>query len=861
MSGVLDEALCRDSAGTPRDCAVLLIHSYHPALKWTQSLSAGVADALRPLPALRIDTEYLDAKRRPELEHAESFVELLRVKYFARPPDVILISDDPAFDLLWPKRQALFPNVPIVFMGLNGRRRDLAPGTPGLTGIFERHETDRTVALALALTQAGGMVVITDTSETGLANEPTLERLVAKYPDRKVRIERDLPASRLGRLNDVPADWPIIPMLPLREQESDGPMLSQLQSVALLREALPNPLFYDVEWLMGSGVVGGYNLSGTDHGRQAGELVAEVLRGRSAASLAFRDTTAHRWTFDARELARFGWTPADLPATAELLFTTPSYWDQHRTVLLPASAVLLAAALLILALSATVARQRRSEHRLAAALGAHNAGVFELKGSQSYASPRWLELFDASDAAPLSSEHWEAPASAMSRQAFAEALKRLTAGAARERVEIEIVGSPPRTVDILMTRSSTGTVVGVGTDITARRQLEEEVSRQHRLQALGELSGGIAHDFNNLLTIVNCNAQLIADLSDDATTRRIASDISEAGARAADLTSQLLAFGRPEPLIAGVIDVNQSIGHAHRLLQRLIGPNHELVTLLHDEPLPVALSSAHIEQVLTNLVLNARDAMADGGSIAIETAQTLDDGRKIAVLTVQDTGVGIDRATGQRLFEPFFTTKKVGEGSGLGLSTVYGIVTASGGTVDYDSTPGVGTTFTIRWPLSDAEGAAPRPPPAHPATTLPREERAILLVEDEPGVGRTTENLLTMAGYKITVAKDGREGLKLFQQDPTAFDLVLSDVVLPHMDGVSMMAQISALRPDIRFGFVSGYDRHASLASRLPLSVEMLNKPFSRRELYAFVDQRLQATHSLAADLSETRPDPKPLTS
>ena len=836
---------CLDAQGQPRDCSVLIVHSYHPALEWNRTLSEGFRIGVAGVDRIRIDSEYLDAKRRPDLSHAEAFLEILERKYRQHPPDVLVISDDPAFELLWPKRTRLFGDVPIVFMGLNSVRNDLLT-SPGVTGIFEQHRTEETVALSLTLTGAEGIIVVNDTSETGRANEETISRLVKSHPTVHWVIERDVSVSDIERLGRYPANWPIIPMLPLREYGRDGPMLSQARSIQRLRAALPQPLFYDAEWLMGSGVVGGYMLHGRDHAQQAGELVASILLGATPDELPIRFDTAHAWIFDRRELERFGWMQAELPAGATMRFVEPSYLERHREVLIPALSLLTLAALVITVLASTVRNQRRAElalraeqQRLSIALAASDAGVFEIQGSAGHASKRWLELMGIPENDAESYEHWMRRASDESRSEWHRVIDKLASTTqGRERLELEL--DDGRRLDVLLTPGrNPGNVVGVATDVTRQRRVEAEAASRTRLQALGELAGGIAHDFNNILTVINGTAELLLWTNDPTEIRSQLKEIRNSGARATELVRRLLLFGRKDHSATQPSDLNRPIRDLHQFFRSVIGAAHEVVTLLHDEPVGVPLDTADIEQVLSNLVINARDALPEGGAIRVTTAVESLEGGEWAVLEVQDDGVGMDKATQSRIFEPFFTTKPVGDGSGLGMSTVWGIVSGSDGRIEVCSTPGTGTTITVRWRRHTLASVAH---PTLPLPTPPTASRSILVVEDDAGVAQLTETLLTRAGHLVRVATDGREALQIFSDQPDAFDFVFSDLVLPHLSGLEMAQRIRALRPSIRVGFCTGYMHHPSLTRiAAPEESQVLRKPFSERELHAFVNGCISA--------------------
>ena len=336
------------------------------------------------------------------------------------------------------------------------------------------------------------------------------------------------------------------------------------------------------------------------------------------------------------------------------------------------------------------------------------------------------------------------------------------------------------------------------------------------MEAIGRLSGGIAHDFNNLLGVIIGYSEILQErLPSKDLLRESADEIVAAGKRAASLTRQLLAFSRQQVLEPKILDLNEVVSDMEKMLRRLIGEDIELVT--NRDPMlgRVRADQGQIEQVIMNLVVNARDATPQGGKLGIATANTEMDeifvkrypypvqtGQYI-VLTVSDNGVGMDAATKARVFEPFFTTKEKGKGTGLGLSTVYGVVKQSGGYIDFDSEPGEGTTFRIYFrrvnePV-ESEGLATE------AQQPAREAGVVLLVEDEASLLRLTRNLLEMSGYTVLEAKDGNEALRISQEHAGAIDLLLTDIVMPGISGRALAHQLSQQRPDMKILFMSGY--------------------------------------------------------
>ncbi|MFI5290035.1 MAG: ATP-binding protein, partial [Polyangia bacterium] len=371
-------------------------------------------------------------------------------------------------------------------------------------------------------------------------------------------------------------------------------------------------------------------------------------------------------------------------------------------------------------------------------------------------------------------------------------------------------------------------------DLTERVQLEEQLRHSQKMEAIGRLAGGIAHDFNNLLTALSgYNALVIEGLREADPLRAYAMRVSQAAARASALTRQLLAFSRKQPSAPVELDLNALLSGTITMLRPLIGEDIEVSCALDPALGAVRADPTQLEQVIANLVINARDAMPKGGRLTIETAN-LDEGGAWVRLSVRDTGTGIDDAARARLFEPFFTTKEPGKGTGLGLALVYGIVEQCGGRVLVDSQPGQGALFEVRLPRLSAQ--APKAAEASGPVLLPRGHETILLVEDDESVRELVQFVLAQKGYQVLVAEDGRDALAQATAHPGPIDLLISDVVMPHLDGSELAARLRELRRETRVLHISGYpgdtiERHGPLG---PPNA-FLAKPFSREALLARV--------------------------
>jgi signal transduction histidine kinase len=385
-----------------------------------------------------------------------------------------------------------------------------------------------------------------------------------------------------------------------------------------------------------------------------------------------------------------------------------------------------------------------------------------------------------------------------------------------------------------------------------RARLEEQFRQAQKMEAVGRMAGGVAHDFNNLLTIITGYSDLLLGGGELKDTQRAAlEEIRRAAERGGQLTHQLLAFSRREPLAPHTLRVNELVIHIEKMLHRLIGEDIELVAIPAASRDVVQVDAGGLEQVIMNLVVNARDAMPNGGKLTIETA-TLQlsesfTARQLGVrpglhvaISITDTGSGMDDDTLSHVFEPFFTTKGPGRGTGLGLATAYGIVRQSGGAIAMLSELGKGTTARIYLPLADLE-PEPKAPEPIAATAVPAGAETILLVEDETRVRKLIAGVLTSRGYTVLEAARGEEAIRLARTHERRVDLAVVDVVMPEMSGPDLIRQIAPLRPDMRVLYISGHTEEAIAHHGIPESGAFLPKPFLPDTLAAKVREVLDA--------------------
>jgi PAS domain S-box-containing protein len=403
--------------------------------------------------------------------------------------------------------------------------------------------------------------------------------------------------------------------------------------------------------------------------------------------------------------------------------------------------------------------------------------------------------------------------------------------------EEEAVISPIRNADGVITN-----FVAVNRDVTRELQLEAQFRQSQKMEAIGRLAGGVAHDFNNMLEVVLGYADLALEEVDKAQPiHDFLVQIRQAGERSASMTRQLLAFARKQTVAPRVLDLNQTVEGMLKMLRQLIGEDIEIAWKPHPDVWPVSLDPSQIDQILANLCVNARDAITGVGRVTIETGMaafseefcSLHAGHapgRFVMLAFGDSGCGMDEVTSARIFEPFFTTKETGKGTGLGLATVYGIVSQNGGFIQVVSEPGQGTTFRIYLPRHESRAAA---------VVLDENQvptgggcETVLLVEDEPAILAMMRRMLDVLGYRVLAAGTPSHAIRLAAEHPGQIALLITDVVMPGMNGVDLAAELTSRWPELRTLYISGYTGNV-LAGHgvLEECVHLLPKPFSKQDL------------------------------
>jgi PAS domain S-box-containing protein len=461
-----------------------------------------------------------------------------------------------------------------------------------------------------------------------------------------------------------------------------------------------------------------------------------------------------------------------------------------------------------------------------------------------YASPAFERVWGHSVSVLFQDPAWLAQAvHPEDRELFEAFFEKVRSGSAEENYRIIRADGAVRWIHDrgFVVRNSEGEpyrVAGIAEDITDRRELEEQLSQASKMEAVGRLAGGVAHDFNNLLTVIGGYSQMLLEGAPAGDSRRDKLEyILSASNRASVLTKQLLAFSRRQVLQPRLVNLNHLVINLKAMLGRIIGERITIETAL-DPALGLIKADPHqLEQVVMNLAVNARDAMPNGGVFRIETAiaaaaangeSPIESGRRVR-LAIIDTGCGMDERIRERAFEPFFTTKGVGKGTGLGLSTVYGMVRQNDGMIHVSSQPGQGTEFELYFPLAAEEEPAEAAPAK--STLKPETGGTILVVEDEPVVRGLVRATLRELGYTVLEASDGYEALRLIAEHKTEIHLLLTDVIMPLMNGHELAQRLKTVRPGVKVVYMSGYTDDVLAFHGIAPEIEFIQKPFTSADL------------------------------
>jgi len=839
---------------------VLYLDSYHRGYAWSDNVQAGIRSVLDEAETdLELHVEYMDSKYHGRDEIFPPLEAMFAAKYSRDAPadhfDVIILSDNNALDFMLPRRETLFPGVPIVFCGINGYDPGLIAGHSGITGVAEELSQRETIELILKLhSDTERIAVVSDGTTTGMANMASLRQVMGQFPSITFEVlDRLTTAKLVEALRALPARTVVFHNA--FYNDGAGKEYTVPEATALVAESSGRPVYSTWGFVIDGNVVGGVVISGAEQGRAAAGMALRILQGESAGDIPVMTASPNVPMFHYDAMAQFGLVEADLPAGSVVLGKPFSVYEEYKVLIWTVISAIGALLLLVVMLTWNIIYRHRVEARLRAS-ERYSRMLFEespIGLNLCRMDGRWVQAnralartigYSVDEALELS--YWDLTPDkyAEDEKRVLEALEKTGRYGPYEKEYIHKDGHlvPVSLSGVIIERNGERFIWSSIEDITERKSLADRLRQSQKMEALGQLAGGIAHDFNNVLTAIQGNADLV-ELTAPPESRVIefARQITVATQRAADMTSQLLAFARKGQYQTVPVGMHEIIADVVGLLAHSIDRRITVALDLQAEKPTVMGDPAQLQNALLNLGVNARDAMPDGGKLTYATRNiTLDEafceqhsselspGPHVEI-SVADTGVGMTQDVCGRAFEPFFTTKDVGKGTGLGLAGVYGTVAGHHGYVRIYSEPGIGTTLKVLLP---AVSAAPPPAEAAGKAEVVHGVGHILLVDDEDIVRNYATPALEEMGYTVTPCVDGAEAVEYYRTHHGEIDLVVMDLIMPNLDGAGAFVGMKQINADVRVLLSSGFTQNQATQDLIANGARgFISKPFRITEL------------------------------
>jgi signal transduction histidine kinase len=833
---------------------VLLLHSYNPEYPWTAKITEGVQKVLEKS-GLRISLkiEYLDTKDFVFEELRPILHQTLKTKYGGESFNAIMCADDNALLLLLELDEKPFNSVPIIVCGIDSNWQLVEDNRDRITGVFEMGDDLDGLKLALRMyPDSRHFVGIWDTSDEGLLfRESAREQVRNQLYSRDLIELFDLTVEELlEELSKLPDDSVILSYR--FKQDRLGLILNDEESYRLITENCDFPFFTGTDLGIELGATGGVVTSGFRQGEEATLRLIRILKGERVEDVQPLEGSPNEIMFNYERLAKAGLKLSDLPDGAIVINQPPSFYQIYRVQIWTGLIFMALQMIAIVLLLLNTVRRRRAEKRLTTAtqrleylLSSTSAVLFTLdqkEGRFDFISSNCETITG------FSPEEFQADPDLWRKRIEPEDTKKWLNSLA-ETKEKESSNTEYR---FLHKNGSVRwifegkqklehEIAGYFIDRTLSKISEEQMSQMQKMEAVGRLAAGVAHDFNNMLAVITGYSELmLEELSPGEKHFENIQEIKKSADHSADLTRQLLAFSRKQIIKPITVDLNQLISNSEKMLRRLIGESVEIIFYLEPKLKPTRLDPSQLDQILLNLMVNARDAIKGVGKITVETQNILMDEEycgnqmeskpgEYVMLAVSDTGCGMDVKTVSQVFEPFFSTKNREKGTGLGLATTYGIVKQNGGFIHVYSEPDKGSTFKIY--LAAVNDEIPR----KNETAKPEDpggNETILVVEDEESVRKMAAITLERKGYNILQAASPAEAIVISSNYKEMIHLLLTDVVMPGMNGRELLSKLVSVRPEIKSLFMSGYTANViAHHGVLDPGLSFIQKPFRPKDL------------------------------
>ena len=837
---------------------VLYLNSYHQGYQWSDAILEGVRSVLDESEyKIDLQIEYMDAKKYHYEDVTGMLVRLYQEKFAGERFDAIIVSDNDAFAFATQYREELFPGVPLIFCGVNDFKPEMI--TQGnVTGEVENFDPQLTLDLALKLhPDKRHMVVVGDESTTGVTILSQIMAVAPNYADR-LTVEswsRLSLAETLERVEKLPPDAFLF-FIPYY-QAVEGSFYTAEESMEAIYEHSSVPIYTAWGFLLGHGAVGGWLISGLQHGQIAASMALRILNGEPASSIPVMLEPSGQYGFDYNVLWRLGIDQSQLPEGSYIINTPKAFYELPKELFWTIIVSMVLLFIILVFLVMTMIERRKVERKVKDQLAFQETLMDAVPQLVSWkdVSGRYLGSNRAfAEFFGLDEGHTAVHGTSVETlhdADYARWADRADTTVIRKaepfrKVRRELSSASGRKswleVNKVPIRDRSGRIVGVLTtaeNVTKERDLEKQLLQSQKMEAIGTLAGGIAHDFNNILTsIINSTELAVGDVEEGSVTRKDLERVLKAARRGGRVVNQILAFSRPSTEGFRSTDLGAVVTEAMGLMEASMPGNIEVRLEIAPSLACVHADPTQLHQVAMNLCTNAFHALRNRGGVIearVDRADLQDEeARRLGVLpgeyvrmTFEDNGPGIPAEILDKIFDPFFSTKDKTEGTGLGLSVVHGIVRSHKGGLQVMPREGGGTVFEIYLPSADdADGDQG----LERVGVTPAGQR-ILFVEDDVDQLETTPRLLRAMGYRVTPVLSPREAVRLVSEDPDGFDLVITDYDMPGLSGTELAAGTAEVAPDLPVILVSGREDAVAAAVHLPGIRQVIIKPYDKDDL------------------------------